>query len=37
MKFIIKTEKGTEIEMQSGLTIEIEIDGKKYEIGIKEI
>ncbi len=34
--FYIQTDKGSTIELQSGMTLEVEIDGVLYEIGIKE-
>ncbi len=36
MKFKIITEKGSEIEMESGTEIEIAFDDKVYIISIKE-
>lgn len=36
MKFTITTEKGSTIEMETGMTLEVEIDGIMYEISIKE-
>jgi len=35
MKFIIKTEKGTEIELEENTEIDISIDDKHYLISIK--
>ena len=35
-KFTITTEKGTKIEMESGMSITVDIDNKTYEISIEE-
>lgn len=36
MKFIIKTEKGTEIEMESNTEVVVSIDDKEFTISINE-